>query len=57
VALVTFSSSEGTSVRVDPTAVVALEELSASVTRIHITSGRVFVVLSAIASVVTALGL
>lgn len=56
-ALATFTSSDGASIRVEPTAVVALEELSASATKIFLSSGKTFVVNAAIASTISTLGL
>lgn len=56
-ALATFTSSDGASIRVVSSAVVALEELPASTTKIYLDSGRTFVVQGAIAAVVTSLGL
>jgi hypothetical protein len=55
--LATITTSDNKEVRVNAASVVAVEELSENVCRVHMSSGRTFVVGSSVASTMTALGL
>jgi len=56
-ALIALTTTETNEVRVSAADVVALEELSASTCRLHLSSGRTFIINASVAATATALGL
>lgn len=56
-ALVALTTTDAKAVRVSAADVVAIEEVSSSTCRVHLGSGRTFIINASVASTATTLGL
>lgn len=56
-ALATLTTTDNTTLRVDAATMAAVEEVTAAASRLHLTSGKSFMISGTVAAIIVALGL